>query len=79
MPASFATADEAGLFWDTHDSTDYEEFLVPVKATARLERRHFEVEVDEDVVKALAQLARSRKTAWGQLANELLRKELALA
>ena len=79
LPETFASYDEAGDFWDTHDSTDYQEHLVPVKATIRADHRHFEVEVDEDVLKALARLARSRRKAPSLVANELLRKELALA
>ena len=79
LPEAFASYDEAGEFWDTHDSADYQEHLIPVTATIRTERRHFEVEVDEDVVKALSRLARNRRTAPSMVANELLRKELALA
>lgn len=78
LPEVFASYDEAGEFWDTHDSTDFQEHLVPVNAAIRVDRRHFEVEVDEDVLKALARLARSRRKAPSFMANELLRKELAL-
>jgi len=79
LPETFASYDEAGDFWDKHDSADYQEHLIPVKASIRVDRRHFEVEVDEDVVKALTRLGRSRRKAPSLVANELLRKELALA
>ena len=80
LPQSFASYDEAGQFWDTHDSVDYEENLVPVAgASIRLERRHFEVEVDEDVVKALHRLAKARRKNPSCVANDLLRRDLALA
>lgn len=30
LPETFATFEEMADFWDTHDVTDYEEFLTPV-------------------------------------------------
>ena len=29
LPETFATAEEAGEFWDTHSTSDYEEHLEP--------------------------------------------------
>lgn len=30
LPDSFETEEEAGAFWDTHSTTDYEEYLEPL-------------------------------------------------
>ena len=79
LPEAFASADEAGEFWDKHDSADYQEHLIPVDASIRIERRHFEMEVDDDVAKALARLAKTRRRPAHLVMNELLRKDLALA
>ena len=79
LPESFASPEEAGEFWDTHDSADYEEHLIPVKARIRVERRHLDIEVDDEVLRALERLARSRRKPASRVVNELLRKELALA
>lgn len=78
LPETFSSYEEAGEFWDTHDSTDYLEHLIPVEADVELKRRHFEIEVDEDVIKALDKRARTKKISPGKLANDLLKRQLVL-
>ena len=36
VPETFATAEEEGEFWDTHSTSDYEEYLEPEDAIAEL-------------------------------------------
>ena len=79
MPKSFSSYDAAGDFWDTHDSAEFVTELSPVAVQARLERRHFEIEVDEEVARALEKKALTRKMRTDELANELLKRDLALA
>ena len=79
MPETFKTLDEAGAFWDTHDAAEYAAYLIPVKADVLLERRHYEIEVEEVILKGLRRLSRIRKMPAVKLANDLLRKELAIA
>lgn len=76
LPEAFSSYDEAAEFWDTHDSTDYAEHLVVVEVDANLKRRHFEIEVDEDVIRALEKRAGSEHIPAGRLANDLLKREL---
>ena len=76
LPEEFSSYEEAGKFWDIHDSTDYLEHMTPVEVDVRLDRRHFEIDVDEDVVRALEKRALSEHISASKLANELLRKEL---
>jgi len=78
IPESFPSYDAAGDFWDTHDSADFAEELSPVSVQARLERRHFEIEVDEEVARALEKKAHAQKVRTNELANELLKRDLAL-
>ena len=78
IPEEFSSDEEAGKFWDTHDSTDYLEVMEPVEADLRLATRHFEIEVDADVVHALRERARTEHVPASRLANDLLRKELAV-
>lgn len=42
LPESFASYEDAGKFWDTHDSTDYEEHLIFVHEN--------EIELDQDLL-----------------------------
>jgi hypothetical protein len=34
LPEEFGSLEEAGEFWDTHDSTDYEEYMKDVRVEA---------------------------------------------
>jgi hypothetical protein len=47
LPKRFESVDEAAEFWDTHDLTDYEEFLEPVELEVDILRRHYETEIDK--------------------------------
>jgi len=78
IPEEFSSEEEAGRFWDTHDSAEYLDQMEPVESDVRLERRHFEIEVGEDVIEALRKRAASEHVAASELANELLRKQLAV-
>ena len=76
LPEEFSSYEEAGKFWDTHDSTDYLEYMTPVEVDVRLDRRHFEIDVDEEVVRALEERALSEHISASKIANDLLRREL---
>ncbi len=76
IPEQFASYEEAADFWDLHDTADYQEEFVTVGVDAKLERRRFEVELDEDVVKPLAARAHDRGIAMGRLVNEILRNDI---
>ena len=77
LPEEFSSYEEAGQFWDRHDSTDYLDQMTPVELDAELKKRHFEIEIDGDVHKALWKRAEFEHIPASKLANELLRKELA--
>ena len=76
IPREFHSLEEAAEFWDTHDTADYPEAFRDVAVEARLKRRHFEVEIDEDVVKVLTAKARRKKSTMGRIASDILRRQL---
>jgi hypothetical protein len=76
IPDEFASYEEAAKFWDTHDTTDYPDSFETVPVHADLKRRHFEVEVDEDLIKVLAPQAHERGIAVSRLVNEMLREKI---
>jgi len=41
LPDSFATEEEAGVFWDAHSTGDYEEYLEPANDVIEVEERIF--------------------------------------
>jgi len=76
LPDEFASAEEAGEFWDTHDLTDYEEYLEPADLKIDIKRRHFEIEVDEEAFLALSFAARKQRKPVKRLASEILKEKL---
>ena len=76
LPEDFGSYQEAAEFWDTHSSADYEEFLEPVEVEVDIQRRHFEIEVDEEVFLALRETAKRERKPIRQLASEILKQRL---
>jgi predicted DNA binding CopG/RHH family protein len=76
LPEEFASYEEAAEFWDTHDTTDYSESFETVTVEAELKRRRYEVEIDEELMKALAERAQKRGIAVSQLVSEMLKEKL---
>lgn len=76
IPEKFSSYEEAGKFWDTHDSTDYLDQMTPVKTQVHLKNRHYEIEVDEDVIRELKKRAISEHIPSSKLANDILRKQI---
>ncbi len=79
IPEEFASYEEAADFWDTHDTTDYLEFLQPVEVDTQFRKRYIELEIDEDVVTALHKKAKKMGIPANRLASDLLRQQLATA
>lgn len=77
IPEEFASYDEAAEFWDTHDTTDYPDVFQTVKVVAEFKGRHYEIEVEEDLVKTLRAQARRQGVTVSRLASDLLRQRLA--
>ncbi len=79
MPERFASYEAAAGFWDNHDTTDYLEEFRPVEVVSALRTRHYEVERDESIAKALQAQARQQGITSSRLASDLLRERLGLA
>ncbi len=79
LPDSFATEEEAGEFWDTHSTMDYEEFLEPADDVIKITERVFEVSVAEDVFRRLQLEAGTLKQPVPAIVDQILRKTLAVS
>ena len=79
IPENFSSLEEAGEFWDTHDTMDYPDAFQTVEAITELRNRYYEVEIDMTVAQALRDEARQRGVTTSDLATELLRQQLAAA
>jgi hypothetical protein len=76
LPEEFASYEEAGEFWDTHDTTDYPDAFETVAVESELLRRRYEVEIDEELMKVLADLAEKRGVAVSELVSGMLREKI---
>ena len=79
IPEEFATYEEAAEFWDTHDTTDYPEAFETVELQAELRQRHYEIEIDEDIIKVVRERAQKRGVPVSCLVSEMLRQQMTLA
>lgn len=78
LPETFATAEEAGEFWDSHSTSDYEEYLEPADDEIDLQQRIFEVPIEADVFQQLQREARSLHESVPKFVDHLLRERLAM-
>jgi predicted HicB family RNase H-like nuclease len=76
LPEEFASYEEAAEFWDTHDTTDYSDTFETVVVEAELKRRRYEVEIDEDLMRALTEQAQKRGIGVNQLVSEMLKEKI---
>jgi aryl-alcohol dehydrogenase-like predicted oxidoreductase len=74
IPEEFASYEEAAEFWDAHDTTDYPDAFRPVSVEAKFRKRHYEIEIDADVVRALQRLAQQKGVTLSHLVSNLLRR-----
>ena len=76
LPASFASEEEAGEFWDSHSTMDYVEYLQPNEDVIQIKHRVFEVQLEEDVFQRLRQEATSLHQSIPKVVDQILRKSL---
>ncbi len=76
LPNSFASEEEAGEFWDSHSTMDYEEYLEPTADKITIKHRVFEVQLEEDVFQRLQQEALSLRQPIPKVVDQILRKTL---
>ena len=76
LPERFPSAEEAGEFWDTHSTSDYEDQLEPVDITIDIKKRHFEIEIDRESFLALNAYAKKVNKPVNVLASSILKEKL---
>ena len=77
IPEEFESYEDAAAFWDSHDTTDYPDAFHTVAFESELRKRHYEIEIDGDVLRKLRAQARRKGVSPGHLASHLLRQRLA--
>ena len=79
IPDTFSSLEEAGEFWDTHDTMDYPDAFQTVEVTTERRNRYYEVEIDMTVAQALRDKARQQGVSANDLATKFIRQQLAVA
>ena len=77
LPETFDSISEAATFWDSHDSTDYEDMMEDVDFQVEIRRHVYLVPISGPVLEALRQKARSQGVSTETLVNLLLQKHVA--
>ncbi len=73
IPEDFGSYEEAAEFWDKHDTTDYPDAFETVEVETDFRGRHYEVEVDADVMEVLRKRASERGLSVRQVLGDLVR------
>jgi len=77
IPDHFASAEEAGEFWDTHSAADYLDEMEEVEMEFDIKRRTFLVQVNDRIYKLAKKKAEAEHMTVEQIINTLLDRELA--
>lgn len=76
IPEEFDNYEEAAEFWDTHDTTHYPDAFHTVEVESEFRSRHYEVELEEEVIRQLRTQARQKGVTVSRLASDMLREQL---
>ncbi len=76
LPSQSASLAEVAEFWDTHDTTDYEDAFVTADVEFGIRGRRHEVEIKDDVYEAASRHSEDLHISLTQLIDGVLRKNL---
>lgn len=71
LPDSFQSIAEARAFWDSHDSTDYEDLMEEVEFEVDIKRRVYLVPIAGQILEALRKRPKSEGVSTETLVNLL--------
>ena len=75
----FGTVEELVEFFDTHDMGEYWDEMPEAHFEVNIQKRTFLVAVDEELMKKLAEVAKTRQTSTGALVNSWLQEKMTQA
>jgi len=76
IPEEFETYEEAGKFWDSHDSMDYADLLEDTEIEFNLQKRHYLIEIKEETAEKLQKITKEKGMSASEFLEELLEKQL---
>jgi hypothetical protein len=70
IPQHFQTPEEAGQFWDLHDSADYEKNMVVAECEIDIKRITYMIPLDSDLYRKVQSIARKKGISAETLLNK---------
>lgn len=77
LPEHFASLEEAGEFWDTHDSGDYDEYFTEVDVRVDLQKRS--LIVDSRLYDEVRAVAKKKRIPTDKLLSRWIKEKLSSA
>ena len=76
LPEEFSSLEEAGEFWDTHSSSDYEAEMKELRFEVELKNRAHEVRLTNQLWQEMRKIARKQGVATETLVNLWLHEKI---
>jgi len=77
LPEHFSSLEEAGEFWDTHDSGDYEEYFEDVECVFDIQKRT--ISVDSALYNEVRAIAKKKRIPADKLVSRWIKEKLRSA
>lgn len=79
LPEEFASLEEAAEFWDTHDTTDYEEFMRDVEFEVDLKARTHLLPIEGSIYDEVRAIAKKKRIPADKLVSRWIKEKLRSA
>jgi hypothetical protein len=79
LPEHFNSLEEAGEFWDTHDSGDYEEYFEDVDCRFDIKKRTHLISVDGALYDEVCAIAKKKRIPADKLVSRWIKEKLRSA
>jgi hypothetical protein len=76
LPEQFNTLEEAGEFWDTHDSADYEDYMRDIEYEGNIKYRTYLVALDGDLYHKVQAIAQEKGVPAETLVNQWVQEKV---
>lgn len=76
LPEHFSSIEEAGEFWDSHSSADYEEYMRDAHFDVDLKRNVHEVRITNQLLREVRRIARRQGVSAETLVNLWLHEKI---
>jgi hypothetical protein len=79
LPEHFNTIEEAGEFWDTHSTADYEEYFKEVDSHFDIKKRTHLISIDGAVYDRIRAIAKKKRIPADKLVSRWIKERLRSA